>query len=180
MTSSLRKQIWEAHPHMPRVQKLKLVKYIPLAYKRILLVSKHLELPEPEQADPVKCSIDENVLTLRSSSSALLGQFDLGKQPRTAYRLLLPSGHVFTEHEFHQLIQSGECQCPDCQRQKLEQQQHDEDSRMDFYAARYLQIHVPKEQKINAPSPELSRRLGLDASAPDTPVTKVMHNESDL
>jgi hypothetical protein len=162
MNSNLKQQIWEAHPFTPRVNKLKLVKYIPVAVERLEDCSRLIGLSHPTSCDPAKCLIDDDMLVLRDSHGHTLGYFYVGDESRKLNMLVLSTGTSISEHEYHSIRgQLDACHCTDCQSERIATVNQKAEEQIDLFAARSIPIHTPQEMKVKDVSPGVLERISL-------------------
>lgn len=176
MTANLKQLIWEAHPYLPRIKKLKLVKFLPIGYERILLASEILGYPSPEPYDPLKCSITDDVVDLRSHEDNRVGDIYAGDKSGHVNELHLVNGLTLSEHDYNLLLgktpnESGfipGCLCLNCKRNILQQALDHEDDRMNQFQTRPVIVGISPEEKIFNVSPDVAERLSLGTA----PITK--------
>lgn len=162
---TLKDQIWKAHPYMPRVNKLKMATHLPRAYARACEASQRLGLQPPSKYNAKNCTLISDRLSIKDEDGCLICTFDL-EQPYQN-RLVLASGKVITDHEYHQLLEAetqegnyySDCECISCinNREKQTKKKAEELSRQ--LSERVIIVGLPKDKKINSISPEVNQKL---------------------
>lgn len=152
---------------MPRLNKLKMAKYLPIAYTRVCSASQLLGLPTPDKFLTKNCSISNDLLTIKSSDEFICSM------NLESLSMTLVDGRVLTDHAYweltEQLTEQGyypSCGCIDCSqiRADYEANQVAEVSRqMDTFS---VPIKLPKEQRINSTSAEANARLPKEYQVP--------------
>jgi hypothetical protein len=162
---TLKQQIWEAHPYMPRLNKLKMAKYLPVGYSRLCAVSQLLGLPTPDKFCPKNSELSQEALTLRSSNGDLLCKFWI--EPPNQNRIELPNGKALTEHDYYvlagnQINTSGfieGCGCTSCEGCRSAYLRDKADEISHALQKRVVPVGLPKDQRVNSTSPEVNERL---------------------
>jgi hypothetical protein len=182
MPATLKQRIWEAHPLLPRLSKLKMIKYLPIAYDRVVRVCKSLDLPAPNPYSPKYSKLSGDILTLRDNGTKILCHMYLGNSLNSVNALTLHNGRVISEHEYH-LIE-GEalnehgyiplCQCKYCAKAAAEQSTELKETIAGAFSDRSFAIHVPKEEKITDISPEKRDLLPTEFRVPSVMLPKIV------
>jgi hypothetical protein len=167
MSANLKKRIWESHPLLPRIKKLKLVKYLPIAFDRLVVISGLLGLPLPDFYSEKFSTIDDDDLVVCDQSNTELCRMYVGNKVDRVCTLTLPSGRQISEHEYHLLrgetplptgVITG-CKCVECHLCLVSEKAEQIDRISEAFVDRPVRIHVPKEDKINSLSKEAQERL---------------------
>ena len=149
---------------MPRLNKLKMAKYLPVLYSRVCTASQLLGLPVPEKFNPKNCSLNNVLLSVKADDGTLITSMDL-----ETFRLQLPDGRFLDQHSFWELSSKptdagyySDCGCSECTsiRDAFESQQADTLSRQMHHFV--IPINLPREERINSTSPEANSRLPKD------------------
>ena len=155
---------------MPRVQKLLMLKHLPLTYERVCTASGLLGMNPPQPYDLSKCSFNQNeYLVLRASDGALVAMCYVGDSSKKFGHIIMNNGHELNEHEY--LLLTGSqvndqgvvpgCDCAQCTKRLVQQQAKAEEERLTRYDERALIIGQAREKKINSVSPSVAERLDL-------------------
>lgn len=161
--TSLKEQIWEAHPYKTRKEKLVLLKYLPFYYERIEQVAPLLHLEVPPKYDPVNSDVDDDYVILRSASNQPIADAYVGNEPDLLGHIIFPDGSEVTEHTYYVLLgrpltEQGfirECRCSDCQEAQLHAQIQADEQRMKRYEERAIEIGLTRTDKIRSVSDHL-------------------------
>jgi hypothetical protein len=167
---TLKDQIWEAHPYMPRVKKLKLIRHLDESYEQIQVICKHLGLPPPNAYDPPKCDIADDFLIIRDKDNQTIANVYIGQERTKIGLIVFPNGSMVTEHKYH-LIQGhlpnddgyiDQCRCADCQQALLVQHEQIDKER--------IQVYADRVEKIRSASDRLPLTVDAPRNIPPKPV----------
>jgi hypothetical protein len=190
MSSNLKRTIWETHPLLPRVNKLKMLKYLPLAFERLVLVSSQLDLPPPAPFNTKHSSLEDDLLTLRSDDASLLASLYVGTKPELVNHLFLPSNKTISEHQFHTMI--GEqpdangalhsCWCKNCRDIVSAPNERISDAIAEDFIERDFRVPIKVKHKINSLSPEVNERLPTEYRFQPVPmnIVQLIRNSTEL
>jgi hypothetical protein len=180
MKPTLKEIIWEAHPYKTRLEKLRLLKYLPEIHQKITNAASLLGLQPPPPFDATLCEIDEDYLIIRSPQE-LIGKAYIGTDCKLTGHIILASGEEFSEHSYHQLTGKGTneygyiegCGCLDCQSSVLQNQSRVNEERLKRYEERAIIVGLNPEDKIRTVSERLQGLVDAPTNIPRTPMTKI-------
>ena len=181
MSSNLKSTIWEAHPLLPRFNKLKMLKYLPLAFERLVLVSSKLDLPAPSPFNTQQSSLDDDVLIVSGDDASLLASLYVGTKSDLVNQLFLPNNESISEHKFH--IMMGEqpdsngalpsCCCKSCKDIASAPNQQISDAISEDFIERNFHLPINVGRKIYSLSPEANQRLPKEYRVEPVPLNIV-------
>lgn len=166
---TLKDQIWEAHPYMPRVKKLKLTRHLEESYEQVQVVCKHLGLPPPIAYDLSKCDITDDFLNIRDTDSQMIADAYIGLEREKVGLIVLPNGSQVTEHKYN-LIKGqvpnddgyiDSCRCSDCQNALMLRHEEMNEERTERY--------LKRAQKIRSVSDDLPEHIDAPRNVPPKP-----------
>jgi hypothetical protein len=186
MKPTLKEIIWEAHPYKTRLEKLRLLKYLPEVFKRVTEAASFLGLPLPPSYDASECAITDDYLIIRDSTSLIASAY-IGNDTKLLGHIEFPEGLQITEHTFHKL--SGKepnehgyisgCSCLECQHAVLNQQAQLDGDRLKRYEERACIVGLKPEEKIRTVSEHLQDLVDAPINIPLNPMTKIASTTND-
>jgi len=144
MTPTIKEQIWEAHPYMPRVKKLRLVRHLLPSYERVVKLCEYLEYSPPQAYDLPHCDVADDFLLIKDADNNSIADVYIGTDSDIVGTIILPNGTQVSGHRL--LLLEGlkpndygyidDCQCSDCQNALLAHQDLLDKERTERYKER--------------------------------------------
>lgn len=164
---SVKEEIEQYLPSMPRYKRIKLITHLIPCYKRALEAASLLEEPKPNEPAPAYCDIYDDYLILKDEEGKSIADVYVGKDSSILNHIIFESGNELTEHTMWLLkgaeLLDGEyikeCKCGRCADYRANLLLENDSDHLTRNSERVLTVKSIGALKITGVSEQLLERM---------------------